>query len=562
MKKIFKKISAVFTAATIIAMLTFAIEAPVSAASFSGGNGTKSNPYIVTTAAQLQSIGTSAANLKAHYKLGATIDLSGIDWKPIGTWAKSKGGYFSGSFTCDVGSENVPLYAIKNLTCKVTPPNIDAGDDYRYKDYKADGSSGWEAGLFGVCYNASFSNIVITGATVNNRCRGRSMQEKYQGATVNNPADQMCAGILAGAVAKTTVTNCAVYGKLNGSTNYVGGLIGNATCGSSIKNSYAVVDINTENASLAVNGWWGTGGLLGALNQSSSDWNKYFGVKNETKASTVDSCFAQGTVLGGYCGTGGLIGSVEKICKVSNVYTSGYVNADELTFSVIGEEVRTTVGTTKDVLTNAYTLMGCCQKTAPATLKRGDKTNCYMSVEPSANGKYPFQDCFSAADKATINSAFSKLTDKWTVNGTGYPQLKNVVIIPDINRYAVGQSYGTAKKTGSNNAGTAGNNAGTSAGDTDNTDTTENGTTETGSDNNAKNKIETVVYDKSGKMTGSEKILVIVLLCIMGLCLAGSITIVVMSFITVHKFKAKAASAGAETENNPEIIDITNIDQN
>ena len=48
----------------------------------------------------------------------------------------------------------------------------------------------------------------------------------------------------------------------------------------------------------------------------------------------------------------------------------------------------------------------------------------------------------------------------------------------------------------------------------------------------------------------------------MGLCLAGSITIVVMSFITVHKFKAKAASAGAETENNPEIIDITNIDQN
>ena len=63
-------------------------------------------------------------------------------------------------------------------------------------------------------------------------------------------------------------------------------------------------------------------------------------------------------------------------------------------------------------------------------------------------------------------------------------------------------------------------------------------------------------------MTGSEKILVIVLLCIMGLCLAGSITIVVMSFITVHKFKAKAASAGAETENNPEIIDITNIDQN
>ena len=372
------------------------------------------------------------------------------------------------------------------------------------------------------------------------------MQEKYQGATVNNPADQMCAGILAGAVAKTTVTNCAVYGKLNGSTNYVGGLIGNATCGSSIKNSYAVVDINTENASLAVNGWWGTGGLLGALNTSSGDWNKYFGVKNEIKASTVDSCFAQGTVLGGYCGTGGLIGSVEKICKVSNVYTTGYVNADSLTFSVIGEEERTTVGTTKNVLTNAYTLMGCCEKTAPATLKRGDKTNCYMSVEPSANGKYPFQDCFSAADKATINSAFSKLADKWTVNGTGYPQLKNVFPVKDANKYAPLSAEQVQQNNTSDTASTGGKS------DTDNT--AADNKTDNSKDEDGKNSatIKTQVKTETPSIAKTEIILIVVLSVFFVLVMGLTVYILISNILFIRKCKAGSVNTSLtdfETDN-------------
>lgn len=45
------------------------------------GSGTPSDPYIITTALQLQKINE---NLEAYYKLGANIDLNGIEFVSIG----------------------------------------------------------------------------------------------------------------------------------------------------------------------------------------------------------------------------------------------------------------------------------------------------------------------------------------------------------------------------------------------------------------------------------------------------------------------------------------------
>ena len=54
----------------------------VLAAKFSGGSGTKADPYIVKTAKDLDAM---RDNLAAHYKLGATIDMSSIkNFEPIG----------------------------------------------------------------------------------------------------------------------------------------------------------------------------------------------------------------------------------------------------------------------------------------------------------------------------------------------------------------------------------------------------------------------------------------------------------------------------------------------
>ena len=52
----------------------------VSAARYAG-RGTKSDPYLIETAEQLQGMND---NLSAHYKLNNTIDLSGLTFTPIG----------------------------------------------------------------------------------------------------------------------------------------------------------------------------------------------------------------------------------------------------------------------------------------------------------------------------------------------------------------------------------------------------------------------------------------------------------------------------------------------
>ena len=53
--------------------------APAAAA---GGSGTAADPYIIQTAAELQSIQN---NLAAYYRLANDIDLSGVTWTPIGS---------------------------------------------------------------------------------------------------------------------------------------------------------------------------------------------------------------------------------------------------------------------------------------------------------------------------------------------------------------------------------------------------------------------------------------------------------------------------------------------
>jgi len=79
-----------FPAVFIAMILLFCLNTDVFA--FTGsGNGTSSNPYIITTPAQLGEVKNS---LSASYKLGADLDMSGVTFTSIG----SLSAYFKGEF--------------------------------------------------------------------------------------------------------------------------------------------------------------------------------------------------------------------------------------------------------------------------------------------------------------------------------------------------------------------------------------------------------------------------------------------------------------------------------
>ena len=91
-----------------------------SAQTFGGGDGTLANPYKISTPEHLielsENVPTGLTALAVYFAMTNSIDMSGIDFTPIGTGARPFGSNFNGQG-----------YAIKNLSATLTPSNAGSG---------------------------------------------------------------------------------------------------------------------------------------------------------------------------------------------------------------------------------------------------------------------------------------------------------------------------------------------------------------------------------------------------------------------------------------------------
>mgnify|MGYP004671511879 CR=1 FL=1 len=158
---------------TLCLLLSTFIMSPVAYAA--EGDGTEGNPYLITTAAELQKINE---DVTAHYKLMADIDLKQALFTPLGNIDT---GAFSGSFDGNG-------HTISNL-------KIDAG---KY------------AGLFG-CNEGTIKNVRIKNADV--------YGSRYVGGIVGENMDT-------GLIASCSVESGKIYADTGVSNLYVGGICG------------------------------------------------------------------------------------------------------------------------------------------------------------------------------------------------------------------------------------------------------------------------------------------------------------------------------------------------
>lgn len=101
------------TLTIITAALLLLALAVAPAAAFSGaGSGTQSDPYIITTPAQLQEMNN---DLDGYFKLGNDIDLTGFSWTPIAGTVSSY--YYTTGFS---GTLDGNGYTISNLQFETT----------------------------------------------------------------------------------------------------------------------------------------------------------------------------------------------------------------------------------------------------------------------------------------------------------------------------------------------------------------------------------------------------------------------------------------------------------
>lgn len=195
---------------------------------FASGSGTKSDPYLIRTAAQLQAF-AAAVNGGTGYEgqyisLDADLDLTGTAWTPIGAT-----GSFNGSF-------NGNYHTITGMTI---------GSESEKASYT-------EAGLFGsVGKGAAIRNVGVINAAIYNK-------------TTTDPS----VGLLAAGISENSIVeSCWATGTIYSDTtspyySYVGGLVGSIGIKSLICNSWTDVVVYAKGSSDSF-----VGGIVGDTGQ-------------------------------------------------------------------------------------------------------------------------------------------------------------------------------------------------------------------------------------------------------------------------------------------------------
>ena len=490
MVKNFKRLFAICLSLIILIGI---LSVTASAAVSYKGKGSKSNPYIVETVEQLEGMRN---NLKAHYKLGNTIDLSTVaNFKPIGTLDAP----FKGTFVCDLDESGKPKFAIKNLKIEIAPAGCTKAEGFSgYKENK----SGWEAGLFGYASGATFKNILVLDATVVSKVEGcYQMNGDY---TVNPGTDEQAAGILLALGKKVTVTGCGVSGSVTSSSNHTGGMIGNIDS-SKVSKCYSYATVTSTGA-------WSSGGLVATISKS-----------------TVSTSFYSGTFSGGQTHAGAFAGDVyDEDSKVTDCWAEGTVKTED-SGCFLGTKNHTD-GTdleSVDMASNCYTLAKIEGRKNAQTNKKV-KNNNYITNEIGG-----FEMGYAAASQQEMNEAFKSLSN-WVVKDGTYPQLKGIVPTKDAAAYVVNEVTNDAPAEDTSSE----------------SETQTDGEKSEEEEKEADLQVKTVFDNTLTSLRGTELVLVIALGALVFITMVAA---VVVFIVAIKKFGVGANAAqdelSAETEN-------------
>jgi len=256
-------------------ILWWQLSPPPELPTFSGGTGEPEEPYLVSTAADLNIIGHNPRLMRAHFQLIDDIDLTGIDFFIIGNLSSPFTGVFDGNG-----------HTISNFSYTSTDTNY--------------------AGLFGYVKGAEFKDLGLIAPDVD------AAGGEYVGSLVASNWG--------------TIINCYVEGGSVSGRNYVGGLVGRNNYGT-ITNCYA------QGGSVMGSGS-GVGGLVGALNWGTiTDCYATVSILGNTNvggiagynSGTIINCYANGSVTG-YLEVGGMAGYNSD--TIINCYASGSVSGE------------------------------------------------------------------------------------------------------------------------------------------------------------------------------------------------------------------------------------------
>ena len=227
---------------------------------YAAGKGTAEKPWVINTAEQIAFMKDDmSAGVTRYFKLGADIDMTGIEWTPLNNVSPyDKGIDFDGdghtisNFTCSATS--MPsFFGLLNGSCRnVKFVNASVG-----KEDNSIGTVGILGGRGGDENNitCTVSNVSVQGKLFGNKYVGGLFGYASQATISACSADviidangQMVGGLIGEDFQKpVTITNCWTAGSISSKSSIVGGLVGDlAVATSSIYNSYSTASVKTQ----------------------------------------------------------------------------------------------------------------------------------------------------------------------------------------------------------------------------------------------------------------------------------------------------------------------------
>lgn len=295
-----KRILSLFLSLVMLASLLTVAVVPASAVTFDGGDGSRDNPYLISTKAQLEGFrdlvnGGSRAICGA---LTGNIDLQNTQWEPIGLSSSGYAGTFDGN---GYAIRNLQISEVVNSSGGLNGGGLfgNLGSSGVVKRVNVAGTISingtYKVPDIGMVVGGNFGTIEECFATVN-----------FQNSTITATGSGWTnIGGIAG-VNSGTIRNCYTVGTIsaavNGSSMYsldVGGIAGKVKSKYSvIENCYSAVTIRvSSNKTLYV------GSLVGLMDTTGTVKNSYgntdlcsalFGSGN-SNTSRVTGCAAKST---------------------------------------------------------------------------------------------------------------------------------------------------------------------------------------------------------------------------------------------------------------------------
>ncbi len=367
---------------------------PVQASGISGNGLSLDNAYAFSSADELLSFAVSVNNGSLdtdglYFALDNSIDLSGIDWEPIGTAVRSSSeitgtpfkGYFDGK-----GKSITGLTINTDISDDTGVGFFSALDGATVTNLSIQGtlsaSSSGNAGMFaGLMVNDSvISNCtVLQGSSINASEAGGLVGRMMKSGIIEkckNYADITGTGKIGGIVSAAyydqhpnaeaeqsytefRITNCENHGDIKGGTGNIGGIVGlmgpvdvsgcintgNITAGNATAVGGLVGDLraggsvvgSTNNGNITLtgrtSGTYGVGGLVG--------WIRYLNDSNNTyhyyRVAEISDSHNTGNIsTDGGTGIGGAIGVIYNAATISDSTNTGTVTLSSTDGLMIG----------------------------------------------------------------------------------------------------------------------------------------------------------------------------------------------------------------------------------